>query len=106
MCIRDSLKAVEEAVTEELAAKEPSIIISRRPCVMIKGTVHKPPISVDESKCVGCKQGMREVYKRQPLSLMAQALEASPQLHNALNPAHSVMNAYPGHLQHTLQVLH
>lgn len=52
------LKAVEEAVTEELATKEPSIIISRRPCVMIKGTVHKPPISVDESKCVGCKQCM------------------------------------------------
>lgn len=52
------LKAVEKAVTEELAAKEPSIIISRRPCVMIKGTVHKPPISVDESKCVGCKQCM------------------------------------------------
>lgn len=52
------LKAVEEAVTEELAAKEPSIIISRRPCVMIKGTVHKPPISVDESKCVDCKQCM------------------------------------------------
>ena len=52
------LKAVEEAVTEELAAKEPSIIISRRPGVMIKGTVHKPPISVDESKCVGCKQCM------------------------------------------------
>ncbi|MBS7060986.1 MAG: indolepyruvate ferredoxin oxidoreductase subunit alpha [Eubacterium sp.] len=52
------LKAVEEAVTEELAVKEPSIIISRRPCVMIKGTVHKPPISVDENKCVGCKQCM------------------------------------------------
>ena len=52
------LKAVEEAVTEELDAKEPSIIISRRPCVMIKGTVHKPPISVDEDKCVGCKQCM------------------------------------------------
>lgn len=52
------LKAVEEAVTEELAAKEPSIIISRRPCVMIKGTVHKPSISVDEDKCVGCKQCM------------------------------------------------
>lgn len=52
------LRAVEEAVTDELAAKEPSIIISRRPCVMIKGTVHKPPISVDEDKCVGCKQCM------------------------------------------------
>ena len=52
------LKTVEETVTEELAVKEPSIIISRRPCVMIKGTVHKPPISVDEDKCVGCKQCM------------------------------------------------
>ena len=52
------LNAVEEAVTDELAAKEPSIIIIRRPCVMIKGTVHKPPISVDEDKCVGCKQCM------------------------------------------------
>lgn len=52
------LKAVEETVTEELAVKEPSIIISRRPCVMIKGTVHKPAISVDENKCVGCKQCM------------------------------------------------
>lgn len=52
------LKAVGETVTEELAVKEPSIIISRRPCVMIKGTVHKPPISVDEDKCVGCKQCM------------------------------------------------
>lgn len=52
------LKAVEETVTEELAVKEPSIIISRRPCVMIKGTVHKPPISVDENKCVGCKRCM------------------------------------------------
>ena len=49
---------MEEAVTDELAAKEPSIIISRRPCVMIKGTVHKPPISVDADKCVGCKQCM------------------------------------------------
>ena len=58
LCRALGFNAVEEAVTEELAAKEPSIIISRRPCVMIKGTVHKPPISVDESKCVGCKQCM------------------------------------------------
>ena len=44
---------------EELAAEEPSIIISRRPCVMIKGTVHKPPIKVDTDKCVGCKMCMK-----------------------------------------------
>ena len=52
------LKAVETALTEELAAEEPSIIISRRPCVMIKGTEHKPPIQVDADKCVGCKACM------------------------------------------------
>ena len=52
------LKAVEAAVDEELAADAPSVIISRRPCVMIKGTVHKPPIAVDAAKCVGCKACM------------------------------------------------
>ena len=52
------LRAVEEALTEELAADEPSVIISRRPCVMIKGTVHKPPIAVDTAKCVGCRACM------------------------------------------------
>jgi indolepyruvate ferredoxin oxidoreductase alpha subunit len=53
------LQAVEEAVTEELAAEEPSIIISRRPCVMIKGTKHQPPIQVDASRCVGCRMCMQ-----------------------------------------------
>ncbi len=50
---------VEKVLLEELEAKEPSIIISRRPCVMIKGTVHKPPIKVDKDKCVGCKACMK-----------------------------------------------
>lgn len=53
------LAEVERVVKEELAAEEPSIIISRRPCVMIKGTVHKPPIKVDTDKCVGCKMCMK-----------------------------------------------
>ena len=53
------LAAVETAVTEELAAKEPSIIISRRPCVMIKGTVHKPAIAINQDKCKGCKACMQ-----------------------------------------------
>lgn len=50
---------VETVLLEELEAEEPSIIISRRPCVMIKGTVHKPPIKVDKDKCVGCKVCMK-----------------------------------------------
>ena len=52
------LAATEKAVREELAAQAPSIIISRRPCVMIKGTVHQPPIKPDTAKCVGCKACM------------------------------------------------
>ena len=54
-----NLSQVEKVLKEELAAEEPSIIISRRPCVMIKGTVHNPPISVNEEKCVGCKMCMK-----------------------------------------------
>lgn len=53
------LKEVDTAVTEELAAEEPSVIISRRPCVMIKGTVHKPALHVREEKCIGCKACMK-----------------------------------------------
>ena len=53
------LQAVELALKEELEANEPSIIISRRPCVMIKGTVHNPPLKVVEDKCVGCKACMK-----------------------------------------------
>ena len=53
------LAAMDEAVTEELAAEEPSVIISRRPCVMIRGTVHKPPLTVDEDRCTGCRSCMK-----------------------------------------------
>lgn len=53
------LTAVDEVLKEELAAEAPSIIISRRPCVMIKGTVHQPPISAKEDKCGGCKACMQ-----------------------------------------------
>ena len=49
------LKETDRVLKEELAAPEPSVIISRRPCVMIKGTVHKPPLKPDTDRCVGCK---------------------------------------------------
>ncbi len=53
------LKSVEEAIKEELNAAAPSVIISRRPCVMIKGTKHNPPIEVNSDKCKGCKSCMQ-----------------------------------------------
>ena len=52
------LKACEVAVKEELAAKEPSVIISRRPCVLLKSVKHEAPLTVDNDKCKSCKRCM------------------------------------------------
>ena len=53
------LAACETAVKEELAAPESSVIISRRPCALLKYVKHPGPIAVDAEKCVGCKSCMR-----------------------------------------------
>ena len=53
------LAECDRVLLEELEAEEPSIIISRRPCVMIKGTVHAPALKPDTDKCVGCKACMQ-----------------------------------------------
>ena len=53
------LKATEEVVTEELAAPEPSVIITRRPCVLLKSVEKHPPYQVEPDKCKGCKMCMR-----------------------------------------------
>ena len=53
------LKQCEQAVKEELAADEPSVIISRRPCALLKYVKHKAPIAADPDKCVGCKACMK-----------------------------------------------
>ena len=52
------LKMCEEAVKEELAAEEPSVIISRRPCVLLKYVKHNPPLKVDSEKCRACRRCM------------------------------------------------
>ena len=52
------LKMCETAVKEELAAEEPSVIISRRPCVLLKYVKHNPPLKVDADKCRSCKRCM------------------------------------------------
>ncbi|HIY06897.1 MAG TPA: indolepyruvate ferredoxin oxidoreductase subunit alpha [Candidatus Evtepia faecigallinarum] len=53
------LKATEQAVTEELAAPEPSVIITRRPCVLLKSVEKHPPYRIEPDKCKGCKLCMR-----------------------------------------------
>ncbi len=53
------LKACDAAVKEELAAEEPSVIISRRPCALLKTVKHSAPLTVDAEKCRGCKACMK-----------------------------------------------
>ena len=54
-----NLKECEDAVIEELAVEAPSVIISRRPCMLLKYVKAKPPVTVNEDKCVGCKMCMK-----------------------------------------------
>ena len=49
----------EQAVKEELQAEEPSLIISRRPCALLKEVKHNPPLVVDTDKCKSCKMCMK-----------------------------------------------
>jgi indolepyruvate ferredoxin oxidoreductase, alpha subunit len=54
-----NLEECDRVIKEELAADEPSVIISRRPCALLKYVKHKPPIRALEDKCAGCKSCMR-----------------------------------------------
>ncbi len=53
------LAECDKVIKEELEAKEPSVIISRRPCALLKYVKHNPPLRVEKDKCVGCKSCMR-----------------------------------------------
>ena len=53
------LAECDKVLKEELAAAEPSVIISRRPCALLKYVKHNPPLKVNTDKCIGCKSCMR-----------------------------------------------
>ena len=53
------LAQCDTVIKEELAANEPSVIISRRPCALLKYVKHKAPLAVEADKCVGCKACMK-----------------------------------------------
>ena len=55
----EMLEAENSVLKEELAANEPSVIISRRPCALLKSVKHGKPLFSDPDKCVGCKACMR-----------------------------------------------
>ena len=53
------LAACETVLKEELAAEEPSVIISRRPCVLLKSVKALPALKVEPDKCKSCKKCMK-----------------------------------------------
>ncbi len=54
-----NLAQTEEAVREEIAIAEPSVIISRRPCALLKYVKHNAPLKVESDKCRTCKMCMK-----------------------------------------------
>lgn len=55
----NELAALEAILKEELTAEEPSVIITRRPCALLKQVKHNPPLRVDPERCKSCKMCMK-----------------------------------------------
>lgn len=53
------MKETERVIKEELAAEEPSVIITRRPCALLKYVKHEKPLIVDRDKCKSCKMCLK-----------------------------------------------
>ena len=49
------IETTKAAVKAELAKEEPSLIISRRPCALLKTVKHEPALKINADKCIGCK---------------------------------------------------
>ena len=54
-----NLAECDKVLKEELAVEAPSVIISRRPCALLKYVKHEAPLKVAADKCVGCKACMK-----------------------------------------------
>jgi len=50
---------MERVLKEELEKDEPSVIVSRRPCALLKCVPHRSPVRIDPEKCRGCASCMK-----------------------------------------------
>ncbi len=54
------IERLEEIIKEEINAEEPSLIITKRPCILIKRYSEiKKPLKIDQVKCTKCKMCLR-----------------------------------------------
>ncbi len=50
----NDLKATDEAIMAAVAKDEPSVVITRRPCALLKYVKHEPPVEISKEKCINC----------------------------------------------------
>ena len=53
------IKEFEKVVAEEVQADEPSVIISQRPCVLLKNVCYEGPLKINIEKCKKCKNCLK-----------------------------------------------
>ena len=53
------LDECDRIIGEEMQAPGASVVIARRPCVMLKSVKAKPPLTADTEKCTGCTACMK-----------------------------------------------
>ena len=53
------IDATYEVLKEEIAVEEPSVVIARRPCALLKNVKHNKPFSIDADQCKSCKACFR-----------------------------------------------
>ena len=54
-----NLAELERVIKEELNADAPSVIITRKPCALLKTVKHNPPLKINTDKCKSCKACMK-----------------------------------------------
>ena len=55
----NDLDAMDTVLREELEAPEPSVIITRRPCVLLKSVQRQPAVRINSDSCKNCKMCMK-----------------------------------------------
>ena len=53
------LATTEKTILEELEFEGPSVVISRRPCALLKSVKHGSPLHVEQDSCKSCKACMK-----------------------------------------------
>ena len=55
----NAMAGMTRVLREELAKDAPSVIVSRRPCALLKYVKHGLPVRIDADKCRGCRACMK-----------------------------------------------